>query len=253
VKKDPKLRLLSAMSPSQLLVYITSQWDSKSPWADLRVRKAASLAIDRQTLADIHQPRARLIGSLGLEGDPIAVHFPPDPYDPEQARKLLTEAGYPKGFHGGKFYPYEGRYWPLGEQVTTHWKAVGITVETVLLDRPAWVAMREKGAMKGGIFIDNSAAPTIGGRLSYLFGPTSYGKYPDIQALWDQYQKEVSPSTRNDLIMQIQKLLHERMMWVPLINLNTNTAFGPKVKGNPYKIQPLIWYTTQFEDVELEN
>jgi ABC-type transport system substrate-binding protein len=53
------------------------------------VRKAASLAIDRQTLADVHMPGCGPIGSLGLPGDPMRVDFPPDPYDPEGAKKLL--------------------------------------------------------------------------------------------------------------------------------------------------------------------
>jgi len=75
VKRDPKLRLLIPFSPSQRLVYIPAQWDPKSPWADARVRKAASLAVDRKTLADIHMPGSGPLGSLGLEGDPMAVFF----------------------------------------------------------------------------------------------------------------------------------------------------------------------------------
>jgi len=251
LRKDPKLRALSPLSPTQWIVYFTTQWDPKSPWSDPRVRKAASLAIDRQTLADIHMPGCGPIGSLGLEGDPVALQFPPDPYDPEGAKKLLTEAGYPKGFHGGKFYPYQGGYWPYGEQIATYWKAVGITVDTVLLDRPAWIAQREGGKMKGGLFIDPATAPTIGGRLTYLFGTSSYGNYPDIQAFWDQYRREVAPQVRKDLITRIQKLIHERSMWIPLTSTNSPAAFGPRVKGNPYRIQPLIWFTAPLEDIEL--
>lgn len=105
--------------------------------------------------------------------------------------------------------------------------------------------------MKGGIFIDNSQAPTLGGRLLYLFGSTSYGNYPDIQALWEQYQHEVSPKGRKEILGQIQKLIYEKTMFIPLTATNSPAAFGPRVKGNPYKIQPLIWFTAPFEDMEL--
>ncbi len=251
VKRDPRLRLLIPFSPSQRLVYIPAQWDPKSPWADARVRKAASLAVDRKTLADIHMPGSGPLGSLGLEGDPMAVFFPPDPYDPGGARKLLAEAGYPKGVHVGKLYPANGAYMPYGEQVATYWKSVGINAEVVFLDRLAWQAMREGGKMKDGAFIDPTIAPTIGGRLSYLFSAGNYGNYPDIQALWDQYRKEVSPKLRKDLIGRVQTLIHEKTMFIPLTSNNSPAAFGPKVKGNPYRVQPLIWFTAPFEDIEL--
>ena len=251
LKKDPKLRMIPPLSPTRWIVYFTAQWDPKSPWSDPRVRQAASLAIDRKTLADIHMPGCGPIGSLGLEGDPMAVDFPPDAYDPEKAKKLLAEAGYAKGFHGGKFYPYEGGYWPYGEQVANYWKAIGITVDTVLLDRPAWFATRQGGKMKGGIFIDNIQPATIGGRLLYLFGSTGYGNYPDIKELWDKYQKEASLKVRKDLVGNIQKLIHDKTMFVMLTSTNSPAAFGPRVKGNPYRIQPLIWFTAPFEDMEL--
>lgn len=37
------------------------------PWSDIRVRKAASLAIDRQTLAEVHMPGCTGAGSIGAE------------------------------------------------------------------------------------------------------------------------------------------------------------------------------------------
>jgi peptide/nickel transport system substrate-binding protein len=250
-KKDSKLRIFPAWSPTRWLVYLTAQWDPKSPWSNPKVRKAASLAIDRKTLADIYMPGCGPIGALALPNDANGVQFPPDPYDPAQAKKLLAEAGYPKGFNGGKFYPYEGGYWPYGEQIANYWKAIGISLDTILLDRPAWFANRQGGKMKGAVFIDNSQAATIGGRLLYLFGSTSYGNYPDIQEVWNQYNKAVNPKTRKELIGRIQKMIYERTMFIPLTSTNSPAAVGPRVKDNPWKIDPLIWFTAPFEDIEL--
>ncbi len=251
LKKDPKLRILSPLSPTRWLVSFTNQWDSKSPCSNPKVRKAMSLAIDRQTLADIHMPGCDPIGAIGLEGDPYLADFPPDPYDPAQAKKLLAEAGYAKGFHAGTYYPYQGGYWPYGEQIANYWKAIGITVDSKLLDRPAWLANREGKKMKDAIFIDPSTAPTMGGRLAYLFGSSSYGNYPDIQEAWDKYREAVNPKERMDLIRQVQKMIYDRTMLIPLTSTNSPAAFGPRVKGNPYKIQPLIWFTAPLEDIEL--
>jgi ABC-type transport system substrate-binding protein len=89
--------------------------------------------------------------------------------------------------------------------------------------------------------------------LSYLFGSTSYGNYVDIQALWDQYGKAIDPKIREDLISQIQRLIQERTIFIPLRNSATPNAIGPKVKGDPYKIPPLIWYAAPLEDVELNE
>jgi peptide/nickel transport system substrate-binding protein len=253
LKRSPNLRMLTPQSPTGWLVNMTAQWDPKSPWSDLRVRKAASLAIDRKTLADVHMPGCGPMGTLALEGDPMGVNFPADPYDPEQARKLLAEAGYAKGFYGGKFYPFQSGYWPFGEQIATYWKAVGISVETVLLDKPAFFAMRENKKMKGAVFIDYPISSTIGHRLEFLLGAASYGNYPDVQALWDQYRSETNRDARKDVIARVQRLIHDKAMFLPLTSSNSPAAIGPRVKGNPYKIQPLIWWTAPFEDIELEK
>lgn len=251
VKKDSKLRLMHPLSPTRWIVYFTNQWDPKSPCSNPKVRKAMSLAIDRQTLADVHMPGCKGIGVLGLEGDPQLADFAVDPYDPEKAKKLLAEAGYPSGLHAGAYYPYEGGYWPMGEQIANYWKAIGITVDTKLLDRPAWMANREGKKMTNAMFIDLATSPTIGGRLAYLFGTTSYGNYPDIQKVWDEYQKTVDPKKKKNLILQVQKMIYDRTTFIPLVNTNSPAAFGPKVKGNPYKIQPIIWFTAPLEDIEL--
>ncbi len=71
-----------------------------NPFRDIRVRQALSLAINRAALVDrAMDGQAVAAGQLVPEGfggfDP-ALATPP--YDPDRARRLLAEAGYPQGF-----------------------------------------------------------------------------------------------------------------------------------------------------------
>ena len=253
-KKDPNLRLVKASTSNHWIVYMASQWDPKSPWSDSRVRKAASLAIDRKSLRDIHWPLGEVVGTTFLLSDPETLAFPPDPYDPDKAKKLLAEAGYPNGVQGGTFYPAGGSFVDMGLQIANYWKAIGINVDNVLFDRAGWMARRMSGKMKGATFNDIVGHPTIGGRLSFLFGPQGYGNYPEVQALWDQHEKSRDPNIRKDLRTRIQRSIHDKTMYIPLLKSSAPVALGPRVKGDVMLMhEPPAWFPCPMEDFELNE
>jgi ABC-type transport system substrate-binding protein len=128
-------------------------------------------------------------------------------------------------------------------------------MDTILLERPAWMAMRNGGKFEGSTFIDTTAGSvTIARRLEYLFKACrSCGQDPEAMSIWEQYKKELNLQSRNDLIKRLQKVIHEKRMFIPVVQLCSPTAFNPRVKGNPYKIQPVLWFPAPFEDMELEN
>jgi len=72
----------------------------KNPLMDTRVRKAISLAINRDAIVErVMEGVAVKAGQLlpaGFHG--VSENMKPDPYDPETAKKLLAEAGYGDGF-----------------------------------------------------------------------------------------------------------------------------------------------------------
>jgi peptide/nickel transport system substrate-binding protein len=72
----------------------------KNPFMDPRVRKALSIAINRDAIADrIMEKRAVPAAQLLPDSFPgTSRKLKPARYDPEGAKKLLVEAGYPNGF-----------------------------------------------------------------------------------------------------------------------------------------------------------
>src|SRR5262249_62275147 len=103
LRRTPGLTLKATSPMFTEWINFTEQWDPKSPWHDRRVRLAANLAIDRKAIND-----AEYLGFARISSSiiPHAFEFfwPPPLYthDPARARQLLTEAGYPRGFHSGE-------------------------------------------------------------------------------------------------------------------------------------------------------
>lgn len=87
-------------SGSRVGVYYISLNQSIEPFNDVRVRKAMQMAIDRQAILDvIYSGKGRLENGIfptGLIG--FNTELPAIEYNPEAAKALLTEAGYPDGF-----------------------------------------------------------------------------------------------------------------------------------------------------------
>jgi len=105
IKNDPELKLVFSGGVATFTLDFFDMWDPKSPWADQRVRKAASLAMDRQTMSDTDNLGAsKPNGSIIRKNMEFALPIEADPYDPARAKKLLAEAGYPNGFDAGDLY-----------------------------------------------------------------------------------------------------------------------------------------------------
>ncbi|MDP4796584.1 MAG: ABC transporter substrate-binding protein [Rhodospirillales bacterium] len=112
LKKDPKLALSQGVSNRIIYLhmdqfreespFITAKDGSKikNPLLDVRVRKALSLAINRdleveRVMEGVAIPAGQLLPE-GFFG--VSPNLKPDAYDPEGAKKLLAAAGYPNGF-----------------------------------------------------------------------------------------------------------------------------------------------------------
>ena len=150
VRRTPGLTLAATRTNGVLWLNFPEQWDPKSPWADRRVRQAASLALDRQAINE-----AESLGFSGPTGNIVPRHqefalaIPPDPYDPKRAKQLLVEAGYPNGFDAGEFIPFPP-YITMGEAIVNYLGAIGIKTRVRTMERAAFLtAWRDKKLLRG--------------------------------------------------------------------------------------------------------
>jgi peptide/nickel transport system substrate-binding protein len=256
IKMDSKLRLARVISPSAWWVEFSEQWNPKSPWHDRRVRLAANLAIDRKGLNEAERlGYSRLTGSIIPSVMEFALPIDPHPFDVAGARRLLAEAGYPGGFDAGDLTPLPP-FITMGEAVANYLAAVGIRTRVRSMERvtfmDAW-----RGKKLGGVIVGVSAAPgSASTRLeSFVItgAPYASGGYPDIDDLFRQQAQERDRKRRETLLHQIQRLMHERVMFAPIFEPATLHGVGPRVEEPAIGLSPQLYFAAPYEDIRLKR
>lgn len=145
LEKDGKIKLDSTETLRVLYIGINC---FKKPFTDVRVRQALNYAIDKEAIVkNIYQGRALV--SSGIVAPLTTGYFPIQgyPYDPEKAKKLLAEAGYPNGFKA-KLWSPQGRYpkdFEMAQVVQQQLKRVGIDCTLDTMEWAAYLAATRKG------------------------------------------------------------------------------------------------------------
>jgi peptide/nickel transport system substrate-binding protein len=207
--RDSNLKVVDTRHPSIFWIEFADQWDPKSPWADKRLRLAVNYALDRKAISD-----AACLGFCPPAGVIIprlmdyALQVEPPVYDPQKAKALLAEAGYPNGIDAGEFVPIPPFY-DVAEGVVNYLNAVGIRVRMRNMERAAFLsAWREKklhGLFMTAVGASGNAATRVEGFI-YSKGTYAYGGYPDIDALFQQQASERDRAKREAVLHQIQQL-----------------------------------------------
>ena len=257
VKRTPGLRLEVAPDGATYWMYFPEQWDAQSPWSNLKVRQAASLALDYVSIN-----KALNLGASRITSNFIPQHLkfhwpsPPPVYDPARAMKLLAEAGYPGGFDAG-FYWCDSSYANLGEAAVNNLAAIGIKLKLRPLERAAFdKGFLDKRYKKGIIQSSSAAFGNASTRLSIWAikdAAYAYGSYPDIDALYPQQLHEPDEKKRTAILHEMQQLIHEKNMFVPLWQLGFLSVAGPRVKDSTYGSIEGFVYIGPFEDVTLNE
>ena len=256
VRRTPGLTLKPHYLPLTFWYVFTEQWNPRSPWADRRVRLAANLAIDRQTIN-----QAETLGFSKLTASMIPQSFEgywPAPlytHDVQRAKQLLTEAGYPNGFDAGTIF-VDATIGSFAEAVAGYWGAVGIRATLRPLERAAFFKEYWEKRFKHVVQSTSAALGNAATRLDAFVaggGLFTYGTYPDIEELIREQSTELDRGKREAILHRIQQLIHEKVMYAPLMEPAILAGYGPRVAESAIGLITNMAASAPYEELRLKG
>jgi len=201
---DPRFQVLVGSTEGETILAINNR---TGPLADSRVRKAIAHAIDRQSLID---------GAMFGYGTPIGTHFAPhhpayrdltalSAHDPELARALLAESGYPDGFETTLKLPPPSYARRGGEIVAAQLRAVGIEARIVNLEWAQWLEEVFTNHDFGLTIVSHTEPLDIGiyANPDYYFGYDN----PEFRAVMERLETTSDAQARAELFGQAQEIV----------------------------------------------
>ncbi|MBW2154245.1 MAG: glutathione ABC transporter substrate-binding protein [Deltaproteobacteria bacterium] len=207
----------------------------KKPFSDVRVRKAINYAVNKKAivkniLKGMATPSKSIIGSLVWGYSPIQSYE----YNPEKAKSLLKEAGYPNGFETSLWTP-EGRY-PMDAQVAEavagQLQKVGIRVKLRKWEWAAYIRNTRKKPeeAKYEMFLLGWAPSTgdadwgmrplfYSGMWAPIGSNRCYYKNPEADRYIEAGMKTADPEKRKEIYRKAQEIIVKDAPWVMLYDM----------------------------------
>jgi ABC-type transport system substrate-binding protein len=225
IEGDSNLQLLVDNNPNVFYVGFNNQFP---PFDNEQVRQAIALGIDRQRIIDTFYP----------EGSEVATHFTPcilengcegtafPEFDPEAARALLAEAGFPDGFDTtislrDVFRVYLPEPTAVAEDIRAQLaENLGINATIEVMESGAYIEATAAGLVEGIHLLGWGADyPHVSNFIDYHFGGINvqFGVMPeDITAAVIESSGTVDPAAAAPIYGQVNDLLVQHVPMVPV-------------------------------------
>jgi len=241
IKADSSLNLIERPA---LNIFYVGMNNTYEPFNNEKVRQAIAMGIDRQRIVDTFYPA----------GSEVASHFTPcsipnacvgeDWYEfnPEAARALLAEAGYPDGFSTEIAYRDVVRsYLPepgvVAQDIQAQLKEnLNIDAEIVVMESGAFLDASDSGELPGLHLLGWGADyPDMTNFLDYHFGSGAskqFGdKFDDITSALAQGASLASDAARMPFYEQANNAIKQHVPMIPVAHGGSGVAYAASVAG----------------------
>ena len=225
----------STMRVGYLAMDAAGRSGEDNPFTDLKVRQAVNYAINRQELVDALLKGASQVvytacfpSQFGCSQDVTEYE-----YDPEKAKELLAEAGYPDGFTT-EFYAYRDREY--AEAISSYLNAVGITTDFKMLQYSALRELNMDGQVPisfqtWGSYSINDASAMVS--QFFKHGLLDDARDDEVLAALDIADSSTDPEERKAKYEEALQMIAEKAYWAPMFSYNTNYVFSKEVAYTP--------------------
>ncbi len=234
--------------PGMFWAILPNSSDPKSPYADKRVREAIEYAIDRPTLAKLlgygkYEPLTQMSYAAAPSYVP---GYDPRPYNPEKAKQLLAEAGYPNGFETTLLT--ESNNQDSAAALKVYLEAIGLKVRLDLADLGRYFGAIFQSGWSDLVFAANGIDPD-GTELFVHFGPEpmtyrtgNIKKSPEFLAACDDALHTYDKAKVMGKLKQIVKQGGEDAMVIPVYRSAQAYVMQPYVHDKYMLIHTIVWH-----------
>jgi ABC-type transport system substrate-binding protein len=219
--------------------------NDQPPFDNVLVRRAISMAIDRQGLIDAvylkGQPTPAIAPGLtewSLPIDQLGPGAKYYQYDPEAAKRLLAEAGHAKGFKTPLSFTggYGRDLLDVVQLVQQYLKEVGIEAELKQQEYGAYIATTFAGKYDGMAIGPISIAWEPDSALYGMYAPnyprnSGHVNDPQLLDMLKEQRRTQDLAARRKLIFDIQQRIAEQQYYVFTIALTYTCSWRPYVKN----------------------
>jgi peptide/nickel transport system substrate-binding protein len=228
--KQKRPRLQTAEYPTSVLSHIYMRTD-KPPFSDIRVRRAMSLAINRQGIIDavyegagaLNPPVPAALKEWSVPMDQLGEGARWYKYDLAQAKKLMAEAGYPNGFPATmEFTTYGSQVLiDMTQLVLKGLKDVGIDVKLNTKEYGAYIATTFYGKFDSMAFGPQTGFQEPDNHLYGQYYPgelknQSHINDPIVADMLVRQRRTLDVAKRREVIFEIQRYLAKQQYYIQM-------------------------------------
>lgn len=243
LNRSPGTKALSVPSTRIMFVGLNT---TRPPLNDKRVRQALNYAVDSVAIAE-----RVLLGAGTPDKAPIPASFFGYAetgfygYDPDRARRMLAEAGYPDGFELTFIHP-TGRYIldaRVAEAIQSYLARVGVRVKLQTMDWPTYIGSLQRPPEQVNhdmALLGWGPLPDAHHTLNSMFHSSqrppasfniAYYSNPEVDRLIDEAARQLDPERRKELYRRAQAIIWDDAPWIFLYTQNMILGVRDNLEG----------------------